>query len=255
MTNLTKEQILKLGDEELQKLLANKRKDGYLSFVPSKNQQIKIHKPKLQNHATRLAAELFSYYRPNSKAFPRLHPYKASRHRLSSAHPDPSPHPDPFIHQIAVEDSQTKIKIIPHSTDYISEEPKHSMMNYAGSDETREENFNKSMPRLLKGRIPTSAQHYKRRRRKLDISKISSNLRKKDYVPRFKVGVREQMEKRKSVKQGVSWYDHSQQRDIASRRIKTASASRNRRNKVIEKSSESQKENDGANEVNSWALL
>jgi hypothetical protein len=250
MINLTKEQILKLSDEELQKLLISKRRDGYLSFVPCENQPIRIHKPKLQNHATRLAAELFSYYRPNYKGFSCLHPSKPIRHRLSSAHPDLLAQPDPLTHQVALEDAQTKIKILSHPIDYASEEPKHSMVNCVGSDVTREPNLNKSMPRLLKARIPTSAQYYKQRRRKLDLNKISSHLSKKDYVPRFKIGVREQMEKRKSSKPGVSWYDQSEQRSVISRRIKTASASRNKHNKVSQKSTESQKEINIVTEVN-----
>lgn len=61
----------------------------------------------------------------------------------------------------------------------------------------------------------------------------------KDCVPRFKEGVRQQMEKQKK---GTThnWYQNLEQNSVASRKVKTASGKRNRRVQIQEENLESQ---------------
>ena len=75
LSKMTKEQILKLSDSEISRYTKNSKKlskshHGYMPFMPdgfaspiaSIQNMSNARKMNLQNHATRLAAELFSYY-------------------------------------------------------------------------------------------------------------------------------------------------------------------------------------------------
>jgi len=269
LSKMTKEQILKLSDSEISRYTKNSKKlskshHGYMPFMPdgfaspiaSIQNMSKARKMNLQNHATRLAAELFSYYIKPQQGKSKKYSvsYKNSeasffqnRKRLSSAHPGFRDQ----TREVYIEDAVNNIKIIAENkidsrplpnpmNDYSSEYVKNSMENNSSvivktnlptlPEDTKTDKNNKSMPRLMKGRIPVPGSFNRQKRHKLDINKISSNLSKKDYVPRFKEGVIKQKSKKRFNQQtNHSWYQNLDQKSVVSRKIKTASGSRAKR--------------------------
>ena len=94
--------------------------------------------------------------------------------------------------------------------DYTSDIAKWSIQNNASSyaqgslpslpESIKKQVINKSMPRLNNEIIGTNSSGSRRRKRKMDINKLTANLNKKDWIPRFKEGVRQQMERQRQFK-------------------------------------------------------
>lgn len=214
MQNMTKEKILKLSDKELTKFMKEysscQNRDnlhwppGQLSSPGGYYHGYKHDKGKVKSKAIKMASDLFSYYYMPSNR-------KAKNSSFSIRQPQDSFFKEwkrqPGIHsllmdqtrEVALEDTGTNIKIItdiknpnklhePQNIDYISTfaiGTSKASRDFRGSLPTLPENVpnratNKSMPRLNSGAYPVAASHYKQRKRRLDINKISSNLHKKD---------------------------------------------------------------------------
>lgn len=117
------------------------------------------------------------------------------RKRKSTAHVVVVPNP---MREVQMEDAIQNIKIIADAkeeqyfndinrSDYATEQTRFNFHNnmsthLRGSLPSLPENIprfnNKSMPRLTKGPMPVAARHVSRRKHKLDINKISSNIHK-----------------------------------------------------------------------------
>ncbi|CAI2374357.1 unnamed protein product [Moneuplotes crassus] len=255
---LTREQILKLSDTELTKYMSRiakaRNKQNFYWPIVHKNIETpamfsrlshKGRKGKVKGQATKLANDLFSYYthkgKPSSFTLHKSQNNEGSNRKMSI-------NSDPIkVHQREYrrEDSDTKSRILGerdgsshNNNDYNSEYTNLSTDNYKykikGSlpslpESSGTKKYNKSVPRLSQLGFPIAGR-MKYRKRKLNINKISSNLHKKDIIPRFKEGVIQQMDKRRHNNTLLrSYYQNTGDKSTAFRNVKTASGKRNHR--------------------------
>lgn len=240
----------------------------------------KRSKQRLQTNPTKLAANLFSYYREPFRKQKNKHGSFAltkaksnffnDRNRSSILNTDAETKQSPsYMNELApsynrissakpghtIMREQQKCEVRPTS-EYSTELAKFSTAAHNPSNQL----VNQSLPSLPENMF----QHFihkqsqmmldnsvkpAKNKRKMDISLLSSNLSKKDCIPKFQEGIRQQMERQRNRRiTANNWYVNAESKSSTyNRKSKTASGKRRNYNyadqsKIIDISDQSLRE-------------